>query len=644
MTIQMDIQTELTSLRKNLNLPRPEYALDCCRVAKQLEKAGNYELAAEVLTEFWPDHSSAPDLEGLDDFARAHILLRTGALAGWLGSANQEGGSQENAKNLITRSIELFEKLNQPILVAEARGDVGLCYWREGSHDEARVSLSSALDTLGDGDVDLRATLLIRAGIVELTTQRLNDAMRLYDEAAVLIEHTDNHALKGALHNEYGRLFRRLAAPENREDYLDRALVEYEAARFHYEQVGNTRALARVENNLGFLFFTIGRYAEAHMHLDRARTLYYELNHRGNAAQADDTRARAFLAQGRFADAERVVRSAVRVLERGDEQANLAEALTTYGIVKAKLGKFVRARQLLDRAIQVAETCGDLEGSGRAKLSIIEELTAQTSPQELAETYEAAVELLKRSQEPAITTRLIVCGLIVIEALRSSTQITEPTLTESWQNFSVKKQVRAFEKSLIERALRDSGGAVTKAAHLLGFKHHQSLISLINSRHRDLLSQRSAVRPRRSHLFSKSRKTKRKTVSASRLPNSQIRILHVEDQKPIADEVGGMLTAENWKVELCADVDSALRILTGDEHYDVLLIGNTVNGLSAFELAERARKITHRRRTPIIMMSSNDFEKYAWRAGMDAFLKQPQQMNEITSTINRLLREGSKNR
>jgi hypothetical protein len=49
---------------------------------------------------------------------------------------------------------------------------------------------------------------------------------------------------------------------------------------------------------------------------------------------------------------------------------------------------------------------------------------------------------------------------------------------------------------------------------LLGFRHHQSLIALINSRHRDLLGTRSAVRKRRHHLFSKPRKT-RKTSKAA---------------------------------------------------------------------------------------------------------------------------------
>src|SRR5574341_1220725 len=217
----MNVQTELASLRyKNSTLPRPAYAVDCCQLAKQLEKAGNYELAAEVLSEFWPDRNSFPNLDGLDDFAKAHMLLRVGALAGWLGSVHQEVGTQETAKDLITRSVELFEKLNRPALVAEARGDLALCYWREGSYDEARISLATALDALGrSGDVDLRATLLIRAGIVEVSAQRLNQAMRLYDEAAPLVEQTETHALKGSLHNEYGLFFRRLAAPENREDY-----------------------------------------------------------------------------------------------------------------------------------------------------------------------------------------------------------------------------------------------------------------------------------------------------------------------------------------------------------------------------------------------------------------------------------------
>jgi tetratricopeptide (TPR) repeat protein/CheY-like chemotaxis protein len=641
--MKLQAQTK-TAVRIDSNAPVLERAQSACEIARDLEKGGEYQAAIEALSEFWDGLSDSINAKGLDERTEAHLLVRVGSLAGWQGSAESSVGTQEKAKNLITRGMAIYEKLGDLRNVAEARADLAVCYWREGAYDEARVTLSDALSSVSDEDVDLRASILVRAGIVEVDSRRLSEAIRIYNEAAALIEKSKDHNLHGTFHNSFGLALRRMADVDNLEAYVDRALVEYTAASFHFEQAGNTRYLARVENNLGFLFHTIGRYHDAHTHLDRARSLFTELRDTGTVAQVDETRARTFLAQDRVTDAERLIRSAVRVLERGDEQAVLAEALTTYGIVKAKLGKFVRARQLLDRAIQVAEICGDVEGSGRAKLSIIEELTAQTSPQELVETYHAATDLLKRSQDPSTTTRLIKCALIVIDALQMAEAEAEPALTESWESFSLKKQVRAFEKALIERALRDSGGAVTKAAHMLGFKHHQSLISLINSRHRDLLNQRSAVRPRRSHLFSKSRKTKRKTTPTNRLASSQITILYVEDEKAVADHVGELLKAENWKVEWCTDADTALRMLTGDEHYDVVLIGNSVSGLNAFELAERARKVTHRRRTPIIMMSSKDFEKYAWRAGMDAFLKQPEQVSELTNTVNRLLREGAKSR
>src|SRR5207244_6968329 len=121
-------------------------------------------------------------------------------------------------------------------------------------------------------------------------------------------------------------VFRRLAAPENREDYLDRALMEYSAASFHFEQAGSsTRYLARVENNLGYLFFTIGRFEEAHAHMDRARSIFQDLADVGSVAQVDDSRARVLLAEERYGEAERIARTVVSRFEKGGEPALLGE-------------------------------------------------------------------------------------------------------------------------------------------------------------------------------------------------------------------------------------------------------------------------------------------------------------------------------
>src|SRR3989454_8601967 len=427
----MKLTSQLTALSEETRGLTPvEQARRCCDLAKQLEKAGEYEAACEALNEFWPDRNGPLNLNDLDKATRAEVLWRVGALARWLGSTDQTEGSQERAKDLITQSLDLFQHLGLSERVAEARGDLALSYWREGSYDEARATLAEALDSLGEKDSDLRALLLIRAGIIEARTQQLHEAMRFYNEASPLLDRSEDHALKGQFHNGYGLVFSQLAVPEHREDYLDRALMEYTAASFHFELAGNTRYLARVENNLGYLFFTIGKYDDAHKHLDRARHLFFAQNDVGAVAQVDDTRARTLLAEGRVAEAERVARNAVRTLEKGDEQAVLAEALTTHGVAFARLGDYPSAKRLFQRAIEVAETTGDLEGAGRAKLSIIEELSGQTPAAQLISIYQSAAELLQQSQDPTTGKRLIFCAQKVFEA---------------WQGGRIKDRLESLE-------------------------------------------------------------------------------------------------------------------------------------------------------------------------------------------------------
>jgi CheY-like chemotaxis protein/tetratricopeptide (TPR) repeat protein len=635
----MSFEAELTALKtENRSLPLSERAALSCRLAKKLEKVGKYELACEALAEFWPDRNESPKVDGLDALQQAEVLLRIGAIAGWLGSTDQIAGGQETAKNILTVSIEIFERLQRADKVSAARGELALCYYREGAFDEARVQLQTALHILPEGNDDLKAILLVRAGIIEERTRRFNDALDFYKRAAPLVEQSDDHALKGSFHFEYGHVLGWLAAPENRQDYLDQALIEYAASSFHYEEAGNELALARVESNLGFLFFKVGRYRQAHEHLNLARHLFLKLRDSATAAQVDDTRARTLLAEGHAAEAERIARHAVRVLERGGQQALLAEGLTTQGVALARLGNHVRAKALLERAIDVAETVGDLEGAGRAKLCILEEFGDKIAARELITIYRSATESLKSSQDPGTGKRLINCANALLDTLGDLELQDETSDEETWQGFSFKQHVKESEKTVIERALRDAGGSVTKAAHLLGFKHHQSLISLLNSRHKELLKSRSIVRKRRRHLFSPAKKTK--TVSEEKTKptaTSQISILHVEDNKAVARLIQDTLSVEDMRVDSCLSGATALEILRSDAPYDLIIVDNDLPGLGGLELVLHIRSITHRRNTPVIMLSGDDCEAAAWRAGVNDFLRKPNGVDQVASTIKRLL-------
>ena len=473
-----------------------------CRLAKQLEQAGDFEAAGEAMAELWQGVGARPMLEGLDEETKAEVLLRVGALTGWIGRATQIEGPQEMAKDLISESARAFEKLGQRNNVGEARSELALCYWRAGAFDEARVMLEEASDEFEESDIEQRAIALLRKAIVERSSRRLNDARRIYEEAATLFALIDDHLLTAHFHHGLANVLSQLGTAEDRQDYVDRALIEYSAASFHFERVGHIRVQACVENNLGFLYSTIGKFDDAHEHLDRAQVLMTRLKDNVHLAQVDETRARVLFAEGRVVEAEKTVRAAVLKLEKGDELSLLAEALTTHGIALARLDHSNQALASLQRAIAVAEQVGDFESAGVSALTIIEVLGASLSNEEVSATIDHIGVLLEKTQDTGTLRRLAT-------AFRSLFLTRAVPAPPDWDMFSLKDAVCRYEARLIRLALKQTGGKVTAAARLLGFRHHQNLIAIINSRHKDLLETRSKVRKRRKHLMNHPKRKKK---------------------------------------------------------------------------------------------------------------------------------------
>ncbi|MDT4969685.1 MAG: two-component system, NtrC family, response regulator AtoC [Acidobacteriota bacterium] len=421
----MHLQTSLLRQLDTPGLTLNERVELRCRLAKELEEAGNYDAACDALGELWQRLGERPKVEGLERHIAAEVLLHAGSLTGWIGSTRQVEGTQETAKNLISESISIFEALNNTEKVAEAQSDLAFCYWREGALDEARVTLREALSRLGGIESEQRAVALLRSSTVELSASHYHEALRILTDAAPLFETGENHALKGKYHGNLGVILKNLSESEHYEEFVDRALVEHTAASFHFEQAGHTRYRARTENNLGFLYFKAARFEEAHEHLDRARRLFVSLKDPGSVAQVDETRARALLAQGRNAEAERVARSAVRTLEEGDERFVLAEALSSHGTALARLGNYEQARSALHRAVEVAQQAGSLDRAGQAALTIIEELGERLTPAEMQSIYNQADDLLTDSTDHGTLSRLRLCARLVVTAQLAPSVITQ---------------------------------------------------------------------------------------------------------------------------------------------------------------------------------------------------------------------------
>ena len=612
------------------NLSTNQRAQLRCQLASQLEDEGDYEAAREAMGELWQEVVERPLLEGLDEETKGAVLLRAGVLTGWIGSAKQITGAQETAKNLISESIAIFEALPQNSRVAEAQIDLAYCYWREGAFDEGRVMLREALRRLTDNDIELRALALLRSAIIEEAANRHNDALRIHTEAARLFQHIENHLLQGSFHNEFAIVLKNLGTSENRQDYFDRALIEYAAASYHFEQAGHIRYQACVENNLAMLFWKANRFADAHDHLDRAQTLFTRLKDSVHLAQVDETRARVLLGEGRVVDAEKTSRRAVRTLEKGDEQSLLAEALTTLGVSLARLQHPEQARSAFQRAIDGAQQAGDLESAGNTALTMIEELGSYLSSDDLSATVACAKMLLEKTRDMVTIWRLANCACRVLSLIDVSGKYPASV---DWANFSLEREVLRYEAHFIRLALKDTGGKVTPAAQLLGLPGHQALQFILNNRHKSLLSDRTPIVPRKRSLTGE----QHRDVSHSTNKTRNIRILHVEDNETVAGVVKETLESEGWQVEACADGGVALERIASDGHYDLLLLDYDLPGLNGIELLQQARALTHRREIPVIVLSGTAMEEAVMQAGANIFLRKPEDISSLTEVITRLL-------
>lgn len=276
----------------------------------------------------------------------------------------------------------------------------------------------------------------------------------------------------------------------------------------------------------------------------------------------------------------------------------------------------------------MAYEAGDSEGARQAALSIIEELSEQLTDDELIAIYDRAADLLSASRHQANRDRLLACAHRVMHLVGAS------TAPRTWTNFSLKKALHRYEARLIERALKDTGGVVTRASRLLGIKR-QNLDAKLHQRYRHLLHLRLPVKPRRSSLMF------RDECCGGTQP---IIILQVEERQTVADAVRNTLESEGWLVEACDNGAAALAKLEGGTHYDLLILDNELSGIGGIELIRRTRALAHRQRTPIIMLSASDVEREARRAGTSVFLRKPQNIPSLAETVARLLTRKSRQR
>ena len=174
----------------------------------------------------------------------------------------------------------------------------------------------------------------------------------------------------------------------------------------------------------------------------------------------------------------------------------MSEALVTEGIALARLAKTVRAQAALQEAVEVAHRVGALNQAANAALTLIEEIE-QLRLDLLLNAYDKANEWVADVQSTGLLPRLNEAARKVIARMRNEERLETAEIT--FTGISFPDEVLKFERGLIKTALVEVNGSVTHAASLLGISY-QRLARIIETRHADLMKERSPVhrRPRKS--------------------------------------------------------------------------------------------------------------------------------------------------
>jgi tetratricopeptide (TPR) repeat protein len=441
----------------------------------------------------WKGMGQRPDTSGLHESVAAELLLCVGILTGWIGSRNEDGEADGTAKDLITESITYFQSVGDVKKVAAAQSELAYCYWRVGALDEARVMFTEALERL-TAPGNTRANALLGLSVVEWSDSRYSEALKILDENAPLFKKITNHTIKGFYHNQLAMVLRKLTTPKEEANNLRRIIIEYQEADHQFKIARNTIFRAMVKNNIGNLLRELSRFKEAHEYLNQARRLTTTLRDRVRTAHVDLTRAQVLIAQGKYVEAARIARLAGRSFEKSGRQRVLIDALITSGIALSRLHKIEEARFTFQRAIEVAQQVDCPKQAGLAALAMIEELDS-LSIQTLAVAYQRANEWLADSQSADVLRRINSAASKLLARLQIEMIAEQSAESLTNKSLDFDQELLRYEKDLIKQALAQVNGSLTRAAANLKMSY-QKLGYILETRHKDLLRERTPIRRR----------------------------------------------------------------------------------------------------------------------------------------------------
>jgi tetratricopeptide (TPR) repeat protein len=190
----------------------------------------------------------------------------------------------------------------------------------DGKFDDARDVLTEAIPVIPDDELDELLACKNLLAKVERAAGNLQEALIIHLESYPLVQLTSHHSLKAKFHNGLGITYEMLCE-------YDRALIEYEAVRFHTEEAGDMASVGYAVVNIAKVLCELNRGTEARAHLDSGRA-YFAQNPVA-LAQLNETEARICLKEEKPLEALSLAMDACQTFIRQGQKKLLDDSLPT---------------------------------------------------------------------------------------------------------------------------------------------------------------------------------------------------------------------------------------------------------------------------------------------------------------------------
>ncbi|MGL5819284.1 MAG: response regulator transcription factor [Phycicoccus sp.] len=123
-----------------------------------------------------------------------------------------------------------------------------------------------------------------------------------------------------------------------------------------------------------------------------------------------------------------------------------------------------------------------------------------------------------------------------------------------------------------------------------------------------------------------------------------MRVLLIEDERPLAEALGEALRDEGWVVDHVVDGLSGLRMATLGE-YDVVVLDIMIPGIHGYDVLKRLR--AQRVWSPVLMLTAKDGEydeTDAFELGADDYVTKPFSTRVLLARLQALARRGAPER